>query len=124
VIPRAPDEEAESPTFADQDFPIPRVATPLRLPVVANCNWAFDRETCAAKGFELSNLTPAGFCSQQSMASRHEPIERRPHDVDDEYLLARSSEKITGVRKGELVEMKPAGAGKTRIVPHVPSRPA
>jgi GTP-binding protein len=31
-------------------------------------------------------------------------------------------EKITGVRKGELVEMKPAGAGKTRIVAHVPSR--
>jgi GTP-binding protein len=31
-------------------------------------------------------------------------------------------EKITGVRKGELVEMKPAGVGKTRIVAHVPSR--
>ena len=26
------------------------------------------------------------------------------------------------MRKGELVEMKPAGAGKTRIVAHVPSR--
>ncbi len=25
-------------------------------------------------------------------------------------------------RKGELVEMKPAGAGKTRIIAHVPSR--
>jgi GTP-binding protein len=31
-------------------------------------------------------------------------------------------EKITGARKGELVEMKPAGAGKTRIIAHVPSR--
>jgi len=31
-------------------------------------------------------------------------------------------EKITGTRKGELAEMKPAGEGKTRIIAHVPSR--
>jgi GTP-binding protein len=31
-------------------------------------------------------------------------------------------EKMTGVRKGQLVEMKPAGVGKTRIIAHVPSR--
>jgi len=42
-------------------------------------------------------------------------------DVDDEYSGA-VIEKITGVRKGELVEMKQAGAGKTRIIAHVPSR--
>jgi hypothetical protein len=31
-------------------------------------------------------------------------------------------DKLTGERKGDLVEMKPAGVGKTRIVAHVPSR--
>ncbi|HGG64337.1 MAG TPA: translational GTPase TypA, partial [Rhodobacteraceae bacterium] len=31
-------------------------------------------------------------------------------------------EKLTGPRKGALVEMKPAGVGKTRIIAHVPSR--
>ncbi|MEO0694127.1 MAG: translational GTPase TypA, partial [Pseudomonadota bacterium] len=42
-------------------------------------------------------------------------------DVDDDYSGA-VIEKITGVRRGELVEMRPAGAGKTRIVAQVPSR--
>ncbi|MDB4053512.1 translational GTPase TypA, partial [Octadecabacter sp.] len=50
-----------------------------------------------------------------------EPIEEATIDVDDEYSGA-VIEKITGARKGELVEMKPAGAGKTRIIAHVPSR--
>jgi len=31
-------------------------------------------------------------------------------------------EKLTGPRKGDLIEMKPAGVGKTRIIAHVPSR--
>ena len=52
---------------------------------------------------------------------RQEPIEEVTIDVDDEYSGA-VIEKITGARKGELVEMKPAGAGKTRIIAHVPSR--
>ena len=50
-----------------------------------------------------------------------EPIEEVTIDVDDEYSGA-VIEKITGTRKGELIEMKPAGAGKTRIIAHVPSR--
>jgi GTP-binding protein len=50
-----------------------------------------------------------------------EPIEEVTIDVDDEYTGA-VIEKITGPRRGELVEMKPAGAGKTRIIAHVPSR--
>ena len=50
-----------------------------------------------------------------------EPIEEVTIDVDDEYSGA-VIEKITGTRKGELVEMKQAGAGKTRIIAHVPSR--
>jgi GTP-binding protein len=31
-------------------------------------------------------------------------------------------EKLTGERKGEMVDMRPAGVGKTRIIAHVPSR--
>ena len=31
-------------------------------------------------------------------------------------------EKLTGDRKGDMVDMRPAGLGKTRIVAHVPSR--
>jgi len=42
-------------------------------------------------------------------------------DVDDDYSGA-GSEKLSGARKGELAEMKPAGAAKTRIIAHVPSR--
>jgi GTP-binding protein len=50
-----------------------------------------------------------------------EPVEEATIDVDDEYSGA-VIEKLTGSRKGELVEMRPAGAGKTRIIAHVPSR--
>ncbi|MEO0957821.1 MAG: translational GTPase TypA, partial [Pseudomonadota bacterium] len=41
-------------------------------------------------------------------------------DVDEEFS-GTVVEKLAG-RKGELVEMRAAGAGKTRIVAHVPSR--
>jgi GTP-binding protein len=52
---------------------------------------------------------------------RHEPIEEVTIDVDDEYSGV-VIEKITGQRRGDMTEMKPAGAGKTRIIAHVPSR--
>ena len=41
--------------------------------------------------------------------------------MDDEYS-GTVIEKITGVRRGDMTEMRPAGAGKTRIVALVPSR--
>ena len=50
---------------------------------------------------------------------RHELIEEATIDVDDEYSGA-VIEKITGTRKGELVEMKPAGAGKAGSSPMSP----
>jgi len=62
-------------------------------------------------GVLIENMRREGF----------EPIEEATIDVDDEYTGA-VVEKLTGPRKGELVEMKPAGAGKTRIIAHVPSR--
>ncbi|MEP5728753.1 MAG: translational GTPase TypA [Sulfitobacter sp.] len=77
-------------------------------------------ENMRREGFELSISRPQ-VLFQDIDGQRHEPIEEATIDVDDEYSGA-VIEKITGTRKGELVEMKPAGAGKTRIVAHVPSR--
>ncbi len=48
------------------------------------------------------------------------PIEEATIDVDDAYSGA-VVEKLNQ-RKGDLVEMRPSGGGKTRIVAHVPSR--
>jgi GTP-binding protein len=77
-------------------------------------------ENMRREGFELSISRPQ-VLFRDIDGVRHEPIEEATIDVDDEYSGA-VIEKITGVRKGELVEMKPAGVGKTRIVAHVPSR--
>ena len=58
---------------------------------------------------------------REENGERLEPVEEVIIDVDDEYAGA-VIEKLTGPRKGDLTEMKPAGTGKTRIVAHVPSR--
>ncbi len=77
-------------------------------------------ENMRREGFELSISRPQ-VLFRDIDGVRHEPIEEATIDVDDEYSGS-VIEKLTGVRKGELVEMKPAGAGKTRIIAHVPSR--
>lgn len=77
-------------------------------------------ENMRREGFELSISRPQVLMREED-GVRMEPIEEATIDVDDEYSGA-VIEKITGSRKGELVEMKPAGAGKTRIIAHVPSR--
>ncbi|UWQ89737.1 translational GTPase TypA [Aliisedimentitalea scapharcae] len=77
-------------------------------------------ENMRREGFELSISRPQVLFREEN-GVRMEPIEEATIDVDDEYSGA-VIEKITGHRKGELVEMKPAGAGKTRIIAHVPSR--
>ncbi|MFT7596528.1 MAG: GTP-binding protein [Paracoccaceae bacterium] len=77
-------------------------------------------ENMRREGFELSISRPQ-VLFQEVDGKRLEPIEEVTIDVDDEYSGA-VIEKITGTRKGELIEMKPAGAGKTRIIAYVPSR--
>ena len=77
-------------------------------------------ENMRREGFELSISRPQVLFREED-GQRLEPIEEATIDVDDEYSGA-VIEKLTGTRKGELVEMKPAGAGKTRIIAHVPSR--
>ncbi len=77
-------------------------------------------ENMRREGFELSISRPK-VLFQDIDGVRCEPIEEVTIDVDDEYSGA-VIEKITGARKGEMTEMKQAGAGKTRIIAHVPSR--
>ena len=77
-------------------------------------------ENMRREGFELSISRPK-VIFQDIDGVKSEPIEEVTIDVDDEYTGA-VIEKITGPRKGDLVEMKPAGVGKTRIIAHVPSR--
>jgi GTP-binding protein len=77
-------------------------------------------ENMRREGFELSISRPQ-VLFREINGTKHEPVEEVTIDVDDEYTGA-VIEKITGPRKGELVEMKPAGAGKTRIIAYVPSR--
>ena len=77
-------------------------------------------ENMRREGFELSISRPR-VLFQEIDGVRHEPVEEVTIDVDDEYT-GPVIEKLTGPRKGDLVEMKPAGAGKTRIIAHVPSR--
>jgi GTP-binding protein len=78
-------------------------------------------ENMRREGFELSISRPQVLFQTSESGERLEPIEEVTIDVDDEYSGA-VIEKITGTRKGELTEMKPAGAGKTRIIAMVPSR--
>ncbi len=77
-------------------------------------------ENMRREGFELSISRPR-VIFREAGGERLEPIEEVIIDVDDEYSGA-VIEKLTGPRRGELTEMKPAGVGKTRIVAHVPSR--
>ena len=78
-------------------------------------------ENMRREGFELSISRPQVVMREGENGERLEPIEEVTIDVDDEYSGA-VIEKLTGVRKGEITEMKPAGAGKTRIIAHIPSR--
>ncbi|WP_170455300.1 translational GTPase TypA [Ruegeria arenilitoris] len=77
-------------------------------------------ENMRREGFELSISRPQVLFREED-GQRLEPIEEVTIDVDDEFSGA-VIEKVTGARKGELVEMRPAGVGKTRIIAHVPSR--
>lgn len=78
-------------------------------------------ENMRREGFELSISRPQVLFREDENGARLEPIEEATIDVDDDYTGA-VIEKLTGPRKGEIVDMRPAGAGKTRIVAHIPSR--
>ena len=77
-------------------------------------------ENMRREGFELSISRPQVIMREED-GQTLEPVEEVTIDVDDEYTGA-VIEKLTGPRKGELADMRPSGAGKTRIIAHVPSR--
>ncbi len=77
-------------------------------------------ENMRREGFELAVSRPRVVTRTDEGGKLLEPIEEVVIDVDDEYsgvVIEKLSQK-----KAELAEMNPAGAGKTRIVMHAPSR--
>ncbi len=77
-------------------------------------------ENMRREGFELSISRPRVIFREEG-GERLEPVEEVIIDVDDDYTGV-VIDKLTSTRKGEVIEMKPAGVGKTRIIAYVPSR--
>ena len=77
-------------------------------------------ETMRREGFELIVSRPRVLYKTDDKGSRLEPIEEVIIDVDEEYVSA----VVDGMnqRKGSMLDMRAAGAGKTRIIFHAPSR--
>jgi GTP-binding protein len=77
-------------------------------------------ETMRREGFEVSISRPRVLFKTGTDGQRLEPIEEVTIDVDDPYTGI-VIDKISQ-RKGELQDMRPTGAGKTRLVFFAPSR--
>jgi GTP-binding protein len=78
-------------------------------------------ETMRREGFELAVGRPRVlFQNDPATGQRLEPIEEVVIDVDDAHTGV-VVEQIS-LRKGELQDMRPSGAGKTRLVFYAPSR--
>lgn len=77
-------------------------------------------ETMRREGFELSISRPVVLYQTDSSGKKLEPIEEVQVDVDDEYVGV----VVEGMslRKGEMVDMRPSGGGKTRVIFYAPSR--
>src|SRR6201996_4750596 len=77
-------------------------------------------ETMRREGFELSISRPRVLFQTGEKGERLEPMEEVSIDVDDPYTGV-VIEKIS-TRKGEMTDMRPTGAGKTRLTFLAPSR--
>ena len=77
-------------------------------------------EQMRREGFEMTVSRPRVLFRTDEVGGRNEPIEEVTIDVDDEF----SSAVVDSMnrRKGEMLDMRGAGAGKTRIVFRAPSR--
>jgi GTP-binding protein len=76
-------------------------------------------ETMRREGFELCLGRPKVVFKEEN-GQTLEPIEEVIIDVDEEFsgpVVQKLNE-----RKGDLIEMKPSGGGRTRLVFHVPTR--
>jgi len=77
-------------------------------------------ENMRREGFELAVSRPRVLFKEDENGNKLEPIEELVVDVDDEF--SGSVVEKVAARKGEMVDMKPSGGGKTRITFKVPSR--
>jgi GTP-binding protein len=77
-------------------------------------------ETMRREGFELTIGKPRVVFRESRGGEKLEPIEEAVIDVDDAFSGI-VIEKLSS-RKGELVEMRPSGAGRTRLRLRVPTR--
>jgi GTP-binding protein len=77
-------------------------------------------ETMRREGFELSVSRPKVLFRRDPTGELEEPIEEVVIDVDEEHsgiVVQKVSE-----RKGELIEMRPSGGGRVRLVFYAPTR--
>lgn len=77
-------------------------------------------ETMRREGFEMSVSRPRVLFTEDGDGNRLEPVEEVIIDVDDEY--SGSVVEKMNLRKGQMVDMRPSGSGKTRLTFHAPSR--
>ena len=77
-------------------------------------------ETMRREGFELSVSRPKVLLDRDPSGELLEPIEEVVIDVDEEHtgiVVQKLSE-----RKAEMIEMRPSGGGRVRLVFHAPTR--
>ena len=77
-------------------------------------------ETMRREGFEMTVSRPRVLYKKVDEGTRLEPIEEVTIDVDEDYASAVVDS--LNRRKGEMVDMRSAGAGKTRLLFLAPSR--
>ena len=77
-------------------------------------------ETMRREGFELTVGRPRVLMQEDESGTKIEPIEEAVIDVDEEFSGA-VVEKLSQ-RRADLVEMKPSGGGRVRLVFHAPTR--
>jgi len=77
-------------------------------------------ETMRREGFELGVSRPKVVYKEDEAGKRQEPIEEVVIDVDDEHsgIVVQKMQE----RKADMIEMRPSGGGRTRLVFHAPSR--
>ena len=89
-------------------------------PAAANCSSAILIETMRREGFELGVSRPKVVLQKDESGQLLEPIEEVVIDVDEEHsgvVVQKMAE-----RKAEMIEMRPSGGDRLRLVFHAPTR--
>jgi GTP-binding protein len=77
-------------------------------------------ETMRREGFELSISRPRVLYKKDDSGQTLEPIEEVQVDVDEDYVG--TVVESMSMRKAEMIDMRPSGGGKTRVIFYCPSR--